>query len=271
MNSGLKKLDISSTELSPSALIAFATVMQSNTSLANLNISNNMNNSHCLTQSLQNDIMLHMGKMIKLSKPLTNLSLNRLGITDWSMTDFIAPALKLNTMISHLDLSCNKISRNGGVSLIEALTNNVTLKVLNLNYCSIQDEGTIAMSEMLEKNAHLQELYLKNNKISEKGLMALAECFIINNSLKILSLWGNSWNSESCAKFAPLVGGYVRTLSSNVNENDLLIGADGINPNYWGGQMRIKQVVPECRFNPAKVDFCFYFVEGIGPQIANRE
>jgi Ran GTPase-activating protein (RanGAP) involved in mRNA processing and transport len=85
------------------------------------------------------------------------MGMAKLGITDWATVDLLAPALKIATTVRILDLSCNKIGRDGGVAIFKALHNNTSLKSLKLGCCSILDEGAEAAGEMLSYNRDLQK------------------------------------------------------------------------------------------------------------------
>jgi hypothetical protein len=81
------------------ALIAFATVLQSNDILTHLDLSN------IYLPRAEGDISLHLSKMIKQNTSLTDLRLAKMGICDWSIVNLLAPALKSNTRLRKLDLS----------------------------------------------------------------------------------------------------------------------------------------------------------------------
>lgn len=91
------------------------------------------------------------------------MGLAKLGITDWTIVDLFAPALKIASTIKILDLSCNKIGRDGGVAIFQALHHNKSLRSLKLGCCSILDEGAVAAGEMLLNNRELQKYSLRFN------------------------------------------------------------------------------------------------------------
>ncbi|KAJ3099006.1 Leucine-rich repeat-containing protein 34 [Phlyctochytrium planicorne] len=164
---------------------------------------------------LQNDIMMHLSRMLKVNKSIKYLNLAKFGITDWTMTDCIASAIKVNTGLRSLDLSCNRITRDGGVSLCQALYKHAYIGQLSLSCCAIQDQGAEAVSVMLLYNKSLSRLYLDHNGITGKGLRALAHSIQKNHALTHISLWGNHWDVDACEAFSPLIGGPVRKVQAN--------------------------------------------------------
>lgn len=51
----------------------------------------------------------------------------------------------------------NRITRDGGVALCGALTDNVSLNHLKLSCCAIQDEGALAVATLLSVNTTIRE------------------------------------------------------------------------------------------------------------------
>lgn len=105
VNNYITNLGISGTGLKATSLIAIWTVVKSNDVLTHLDISNNMSNLHNLTQSVVNDVMLHLSRSITSQNTLKYLNLSRSGITDWSTTDYIAKGLGQCFSLETLDLS----------------------------------------------------------------------------------------------------------------------------------------------------------------------
>jgi Leucine Rich repeat len=51
----------------------------------------------------------------------------------------------------------NKITRDGGVALCEALETNYSVAYLKLSCCALQDEGALAVSKLLQGSSTLKE------------------------------------------------------------------------------------------------------------------
>ncbi|TPX58155.1 hypothetical protein SpCBS45565_g08064 [Spizellomyces sp. 'palustris'] len=281
INSTLTHLHLRNTYLTATPLVALATVLRNNTTLIRLDISNNHDYTTNLTQSLSNDVMMHMTRMLALNYTLREIALAKMGVTDWQVMEYWARALKTNLRIEMVDLSCNRISRDGGVSICRSLYNHPSLGTLKLSRCSIQDEGAEAVSQMLQNNFGLQSLHLDYNAITGKGLVAIAQAFTKNFSLKQIKLWGNKWDVEACEAWAKLVGGpvaniaYGDDLSGTVVEADQLFPRDGrrtvsvrahsakekgagnVQPRNYDDP-RVNR-----RFKESEIDVAFYAVEGV--------
>ncbi|OUM64447.1 hypothetical protein PIROE2DRAFT_8752 [Piromyces sp. E2] len=152
INTTLKKLEIFSCSLNSVAIIALATVLRNNISLNYIDFSDNFQNTHNLTQSVQNAMMLHISNMIKYNNNVNDLRMRKMCITDWAMVDYLEKTIKVNTILRILDLSSNKLTRDGCVALCAALQYHRSLKSLRLSHCTVQDEGADAIKELLLVN-----------------------------------------------------------------------------------------------------------------------
>ncbi|XP_015756490.1 PREDICTED: uncharacterized protein LOC107335955 [Acropora digitifera] len=115
-------------------------------------------------------------------------------------------ALKVNTSLTSLHLSGNRIKDEGAKSLSEALRVNTSVTSLDLNWNSItdeganslfealriKDEGANSLSEALRVNTSLTSLRLSGNQIKDEGAHSLSEALRVNTSLTSLGL---NWNS----------------------------------------------------------------------------
>jgi hypothetical protein len=86
-------------------MIAIWTVLRSNDTLAGIDISNNLSRTYNLTQSIANDVMLHLSGAIAQNQTLKHLNLSKLGITDWCTLDYFAKSLSTCAVLESLDLS----------------------------------------------------------------------------------------------------------------------------------------------------------------------
>jgi Ran GTPase-activating protein (RanGAP) involved in mRNA processing and transport len=157
INTGLVNLFMSGCKLPAASLIALATVLQTNNYLLQLDISNNMMSSANLSQSLVNDVMTHLSMAIKVNYGLKVLNLSKLGIADFVMINMLGPAIQHNKNLETLNLSSNRITRDGGVALANALAYHPSLNLIKLSCCALQDEGAIAFSKLMETNVNLKE------------------------------------------------------------------------------------------------------------------
>ncbi|KAI8904032.1 hypothetical protein EDD86DRAFT_213758 [Gorgonomyces haynaldii] len=240
VNTSLSTVLLSGCSISASALIALGTVLQSNNSVDRLDISNNAVKHSALSQTLVSNVMTHWGRALETNYGLKTLSFAKMGITDWTMCDFLAGTLHNNQNLTTLDLSCNKITRDGGAALCKALESHAALNNLKLSCCSLQDEGAEAISHLLQVNRKIRVLHLDYNKITGKGLAKIAQGIQANYSLVYIALWGNVWSVQACEAYLDLVGGIV---------SQVAIGSDNAAPVRRKGRL--------------ETDVVFYKVEGV--------
>ncbi|KAI8622230.1 hypothetical protein BC830DRAFT_1090570 [Chytriomyces sp. MP71] len=257
VNETLSKLLIAGCDLSSDALIAIATVIGNTHKMKQLDISNNENHSSRLTQSLANDVMLHLSKMITANHGIDRLAFGKMGVSDFMMTQYLARAILNNRRISRLDLRCNKFTRDGGVALCQSLYKQLYLTHLNLSCCALQDEGAAAVAMMLTHNKTLTHLYLDHNRIAGRGLRDIADAVSIRNrTLVSLRLWGNLWDESACQDWAPIVGG-----PRMVNQQDAKPAVGQVMQRRVS--VSAAEAPKKCRLKPDCVDFCFYLVEKV--------
>ncbi|OAJ44014.1 hypothetical protein BDEG_27312 [Batrachochytrium dendrobatidis JEL423] len=231
-NEKLIHLDLSENNIGDDGGMAMASLLQSNNYVSNLDLSNNLSSASNRSQTLVNDVMMHFSKTIQLNYAITHLNFSKMGITDWNMCDLLASALKANKNIETLNLSCNRISRDGGVALCNALMKHSSVNNLILSCCSIQDEGAIAIAQ-----------------ISNTGLVAIAKALRNNSGVKYISLWGNQWGETSCEEFAELM---QEPLASKSIEDFTNTSIKSPKPVSAGSTARLQ---------PHMLDVSFYVVE----------
>ncbi|KAJ3320598.1 hypothetical protein HDV06_005116 [Boothiomyces sp. JEL0866] len=207
INTGITNLFLSGCKLQATSLIAITTVLQTNNYIQQLDISNNILSTGSLSQTLLNDVMTHLSIAITNNYGIKNLNISKMGITDYIMCNMLASAFQLNSNIETLNLSGNRITRDGGVALCKALAFHQSINNLKLSCCAIQNEGAEAVAQLLLTNTKLKELYLDYNKITGPGLVAISKGLEANVMLKYIAVWGNSWDAASCEAFAKLLGG----------------------------------------------------------------
>ena len=156
VNNILSTLLMAGCSIGATSMIALYTVLQSNNAIEIFDVSNNMLRTSSLSQTLIHDVTTHLGRTLQTNYGLKTMYLGKLGITDWVMCDFLANSIFDNQNLVTLDLSCNKISRDGGVALCKALNNHASLNNLKLSCCAIQDEGAEGIAKLLEVNRKIR-------------------------------------------------------------------------------------------------------------------
>ncbi|XP_068684668.1 NLR family CARD domain-containing protein 3-like [Montipora foliosa] len=136
-----------------------------------------------LVKDLAVDIGFHhvnlFCEILKVNTCLTTLNLtqNKIGTAG---VEFLSEALKVNTCLTTLDLSVNK-----------ALKVNTCLTTLGLGWNTIHAAGAEFLSEALKVNTCLTTLELSVNKVGSAGAKSLSEALKVNTCLTTLNLSGN--------------------------------------------------------------------------------
>ncbi|TPX41367.1 hypothetical protein SeMB42_g02905 [Synchytrium endobioticum] len=243
INTTLKSLNLSGCSLTLDPLIALATVLRNNTAISILDVSDNASPTFSATQSLQSSFTSHWAGTLRVNSTLRELRFGKMGLTDWVLVDEFAAALGANKGLRTLDLSGNKITRDGASKLFVELKQQSHLKHLCLSNCKIQDQGAQECATTLKTNTALKTIYLENNGITAIGLRALAEACHYNTHLQHLRLWGNLWDSEACEAFNSLL---IQQFTKKASKH------------------------PKPRFSEQDLDVSFYQVGGI-MHVAHRD
>ncbi|KAF9557117.1 hypothetical protein EC968_007796 [Mortierella alpina] len=115
--------------------------------------------------------------------PLRNLSFEMI-IRSTRAKEFgiLAKTLKINSILTTLNLWGNWLGDKEAQALSEALKTNSTLTTLGLRYNSIGDKGAQALSEALKTNCSLTTLHLTSNWFGDNGAQALSEALKTNST-----------------------------------------------------------------------------------------
>ena len=105
---------------------------------------------------------------------------------------FVADALKVNNVLTHLDLGKNVIKLRGAELLSDALKVNTGLKTLSLGFNQIDNNGAVHLGNMLAVNSDLVCLDLNGNWINWQGAQYIATALNASNTaLKYIDLSSN--------------------------------------------------------------------------------
>ena len=120
-------------------------------------------------------------------KTLTTLILSNTGIGFLDDVIPFAEALKRNTTLTTLDLSCNKAGDWMIAMIAEALKINSTLTTLNFSYNDVGYDGAKAIAEAVKINKTLTLLDLRCCGISQNWSKIIAEALETNTTIKIIT------------------------------------------------------------------------------------
>ncbi|XP_064599186.1 leucine-rich repeat-containing protein 34-like [Liolophura sinensis] len=199
VNTTLESLDLAETDLTIESIIALSTVLHNNKTLKCLNVNRPILFTH------QEETTIHFANLLKVNRSLEELHLQKYDMRDFGATR-LAENLMENFTLTYLDLSCNRITRDGMKQLAKVLKNNTALKVLDLGNNRLEDDGAFHLAEALTTyNTTLHTLVVVSNNIRGKGLCALADIMKVNSSLVSLFIWGNVLEESACIAFANLI------------------------------------------------------------------
>ena len=135
---------------------------------------------------------------LKMNSTLSELILSNNKITDKEAEE-LSEAIEVNEALQHLDISHNTITDHGVSAISDCLINNTVLHKLNLSKNQITDEGAKALAEAIQVNTKLQELNICKNLISEEGLMRVVEACAENGILQKLQCTHNNISKAGLA------------------------------------------------------------------------
>ncbi|XP_031232392.1 leucine-rich repeat-containing protein 34 [Mastomys coucha] len=199
MNSTLEKLDLGDCDLGLQSVIAFATVLTQNQAIKGINL------NRPILYGEQEESTVHIGHMLKQNHVLVELHMCKHGMKNYGIQQ-LCNALYLNSSLRYLDVSCNKITRDGMVFLADVLKRNTTLEVLDLSFNRIETAGAKHLSETLTShNRSLKALSVVSNKIEGEGLVALSQAMKTNPVLSNIYIWGNKFDEDTCVAYSDLL------------------------------------------------------------------
>uniref|UniRef100_A0A3B3QAD8 Leucine rich repeat containing 34 n=1 Tax=Paramormyrops kingsleyae TaxID=1676925 RepID=A0A3B3QAD8_9TELE len=144
VNSTLQALDVSDCDLDTQSLIGFTIALSTNKSIQAVDLSRPLLFSH------QEEIMVHLARMLQVNQHLQELHLGQHGMTD-SAVERLCEALRGNSVLRYLDLR-NRITRDGAKFLAEILRHNSTLEILDLSSNRIEDDGAGHLSKAIARH-----------------------------------------------------------------------------------------------------------------------
>uniref|UniRef100_A0A8C5Z4W1 Leucine rich repeat containing 34 n=1 Tax=Marmota marmota marmota TaxID=9994 RepID=A0A8C5Z4W1_MARMA len=197
INSSLEKLDLGDCDLGMQNVIAFATVLTQNQAIKGINL------NRPILYGEQEESTVHLGHMLKENHWLVELHICKHGIKNCGMQK-LCDALYVNRSL--LDISCNKITRDGMEYLADVLKSNTTLEVLDLSFNRIENAGANCLSETLTlHNRSLKVLSVVSNNIEGEGLVALSQSVKTNPTLSNIYIWGNKFDEATCVAYSDLI------------------------------------------------------------------
>ena len=146
---------------------------------------------------------------------------NELKLSDVTYIPAIADALKVNWVLTDLDLSDNKISDVGAAAIAEALRGNGVLKRLDISDNDIGPTGGVAIAEALRGNGVLTSLDVGSNGLTEEAALGIVRVERQRNKLTSLGLARCGVGSTGAAEIAEYVLGSAVLKILNLCDNNI--------------------------------------------------
>jgi Ran GTPase-activating protein (RanGAP) involved in mRNA processing and transport len=147
-----------------------------------------------MTQQRKSELDASLRRLAKNDPRLRELSLSWTGIGDWGL-EALSDVLKVNTVLTSLDLYHNDIGPRGAGALARALWRNRTLIDVNLDSNNIGDEGVgDFIYTMEEHNTTLTNLKVQNNHVDQIKLRDLNDLLERNTAHKASAQHGQGFN-----------------------------------------------------------------------------
>ena len=145
------------------------------------------------------DLARNFGKFLTLQSVCV---FRNLGSVEW---DVIAEIFTVNTNVTDLYLSDNKLGSEGAEKICKMLCHNKTLTNLNLSGNELDSEGADKICKMLCHNKTLTNLDLSWNKLGSEGADKICKMLCHNKTLTNLDLSWNKLGSEGADKICKML------------------------------------------------------------------
>ncbi|KAM5191677.1 leucine-rich repeat-containing protein 74B [Mantella aurantiaca] len=199
---------------------AIALSLVTNTSIVNLNLSDNwlegdgaaamadMLKENCYISELHlcdNRLGLKGAKVLSAMLP-ENITLLKVYLSGNEFDDRTAPffsyALMNNQKVECMDLSHNMFGDGSGEILGAAIAENTGMLEMNLSWNHFRGKGAVAIAKGIGANIFLRVMDLSYNGFGNDGMAALGEALKVNNVLEELNISNNRISLQGAVRFA---------------------------------------------------------------------
>ncbi|KPI87886.1 hypothetical protein ABL78_3043 [Leptomonas seymouri] len=186
---GLKVLDLSENGITKLGVIPIVAALQQPFSdIVELSFHNN---------KIEGDAASYLGQVVRAAPKLKHLHLGYNALRDTGATH-IARSIPHASCLSTLDLTANRISREGGQELVRAfLSPSCTVQRLNLRHNQLDSETIGEFADVIAHNTSLIQLFLGFMNPSPEAITAVLEAVPQNHTLLLLDLYAWKLNPKS--------------------------------------------------------------------------
>ncbi|KAG5474778.1 hypothetical protein LSCM4_03955 [Leishmania orientalis] len=207
---GLKVLDLSENNITKLGVIPIASALQQPFSdLVELSFHNN---------KIECDAASYLGHALRTAPKLKHLHLGYNALRDNGAAQ-IARSVPHAAFLSTLDLTANRISREGGEELVRALMNPAcTVQRLNLRHNQLDSETIVLFADVIAHNTSLIQLFLGFMNPSPEAAAIVLSAIPHNHTLLLLDIYGWKLNPKSTLALIQAVQEKNNTLAALVTD-----------------------------------------------------
>ena len=239
-NTTVQSLNLSDNYFNDNDAERIAEVLSNNTTLKELDFSKNKittKGAIVVSDCVRNNIKLQHLKIswnnhfMDTDHPNVDFSQRIISDTD---TQIVTKLLCKSETVTKLDLSQNRISDIGAGSISMCIESARSLREIDISRNKISNVGLKKITDALKLNRTVKKLNISHNKISDNGLSAIVECLSSNITLQEVNTSYNNISSKGIVAFS----GYLKdnialtklTVSWKTCETPLVL--DGTNV-FW--------------------------------------
>jgi Ran GTPase-activating protein (RanGAP) involved in mRNA processing and transport/serine/threonine protein kinase len=212
VNTAITWVDLSGNAIGDQGVKALATAFKANsTAVAWVDLSEN---------EIKYAGVTYLVDMLKINKVITSVNLRGNSITSTGAAH-LAMVLKTNTVITSVDLSGNHLWHDGATSLAEAFKVNSVITAVHLRDCSFMTTGALSLADAFKINTAIATVDLRGNKFNSEGAAALAEAFSVNTAIRTVLLGGNNIGSTGVRSFAALFAANTAITAVSLRDNNI--------------------------------------------------
>ena len=180
----LSHLDLSSTQLTPDAVVCLSAALAANNYLTLLNIGNN--NIGAIGAKA-------LSKMLTVNCILANLDISNANI-GYEGIKYIATALESNSVVKVLNVRSNNLQEEGAITLARLIEKNNCIIDLDLASNNIMDTGAAYVIDRLSKNSSILRINLNSNNITDALAEDITEVLKQNSSILVFEVDSNKFS-----------------------------------------------------------------------------
>ena len=157
---------------------------------------------------------------IRINTTLVKLDISCNGLSDEGATA-ISECLKVNNILKELNIPKNEITSEGAMTIAKALQLNTALVKLDISCNMLSDKGALSIIDYLKINYILQELNISQNGITSNAAMGISEAIQLNTTLRKLDISCNKLLDEGATAISDSLKINNVLLELNISNNEI--------------------------------------------------